>query len=325
MKRHLQCAEQQVSPSNLTKYCTCHEKWLGCCIVLTYETSFPRRGATGVTIQPPQILHLPRKMTLQDVKENLQKQVKRHFQCGADPTMIRPWSENDPSMKTQTATRLATEVTFRAHHEHFLLKNTTFRAQSYIQTFTTYCACHEKWHLNFTKYCTCHEKWHLNFTKYCTCHEKWLDCCIVLTYETSFPMRGATGVTIQPPRILHLPRKMTLQDVKENLQKQVKRHFQCGADPTMIRPWSENDPSMKTQTATRLATEVTFRGHHEHFLLKNTTFRAQSYIQTFTKYCACHEKWHLNFTKYCACHEKWHLNFTKYCTCHEKWHFNFTK
>ena len=57
-------------------------------------------------------------------------------------------------------------------------------------------------------------------------------------------MRGATGVTIQPPQILHLPRKMTLQDVKENLQKQVKRHFQCGADPTMIRPWSENDPSM---------------------------------------------------------------------------------
>ena len=98
MKRHLECAEQQVSPSNLTKYCTCHEKWLDCFIVLTYETSFPMRGATGVTIQPPQILRLPRKMTLQDVKENLQKQVKRHFQCGADPTMIRAWSENDPRM-----------------------------------------------------------------------------------------------------------------------------------------------------------------------------------------------------------------------------------
>ena len=98
MKRHLQCAEQQVSPSNLTKYCACHEKWLDCFIVLTYETSFPMRRATGVTIQPRQILRLPRKMTLQDVKENLQKQVKGHFQCGADPTMIRPWSEHDPSM-----------------------------------------------------------------------------------------------------------------------------------------------------------------------------------------------------------------------------------
>ena len=43
-------------------------------------------------------------------------------------------------------------------------------------------------------------------------------------------MRGATGVTIQPHQ------KMTLLDFKENLQKQVKRHFQCGADPSMIRP-----------------------------------------------------------------------------------------
>ena len=394
MKRHLQCAEQQVSPSNLTKYCACHEKWLDCFIVLTYETSFPMRGATGVTIQPHQILRLPRKMTLQDFKENLQKQMKRHFQCGADPSMIRPWSDHDPTMKTQTATRLASEVTFRAHHEHFLLKNTTFRAQSYIQTFTKYCACHVKCHLNFTKYCACHAErltylvliayetsftvrgatgvtiqphqilrlprkmtrllyrphiWNVisnarsnrchhptspntapatkndstalssshmkrhfqcaeqqvspsNLTKYCACHEKWLDCFIVLTYETSFPMRGATGVTIQPHQILRLPRKMTLQDFKENLQKQMKRHFQCGADPSMIRPWSDHDPTMKTQTATRLASEVTFRAHHEHFLLKNTTFRAQSYIQTFTKYCACHVKCHLNFTKYCACH-----------------------
>ena len=71
MKRHLQCAEQQVSPSNLTKYCACYEKWPDCFIILTYETSFPMRGATGVTIQPHQIVRLPRKMTLQDFKENL--------------------------------------------------------------------------------------------------------------------------------------------------------------------------------------------------------------------------------------------------------------
>ena len=98
MKPHLQCGEQQVSPSNLTKYRACHTKWLTCLIVVTYETSFPMRGATGITIQPHQILRLPRKMTLQDFKENLQKKVKRHFQCGADPSMIRPWSDHDPSM-----------------------------------------------------------------------------------------------------------------------------------------------------------------------------------------------------------------------------------
>ena len=251
MKPHLQCAEQQVSRSNLTKYCACHAERLTYLIIITYETSFTMRGATGVTIQPHQILRLPRKIALQNFWQNLWKEMKRHFQCGDDPRMIRPWSEHDPTMKTQTATRLASEVTFRAPQEHFLLKNTTFRAQSYIQTFTKYCACHEKchlnftkycachekwhlnftkycachekWHLNFTKYCACHEKWHLNFTKYCTCHEKWhlnftkycachaerLTYLVLIAYETSFTVRGATGVTIQPHQILRLPRKMT--------------------------------------------------------------------------------------------------------------------
>ena len=44
VKRYLQCAEQQAWPSNLTKYCACHEKWLSWLILVTYETSFPLRG-----------------------------------------------------------------------------------------------------------------------------------------------------------------------------------------------------------------------------------------------------------------------------------------
>ena len=141
MKRHFQCAEQQVSLSNLTKYCACHEKWH---------------------------CKISKKIS------------KNRWNVISNAGPIRAWSEHDPSMirawsDHENANRNPprTEVTFRAHHEHFLLKNKTFRAQSYIQTFTKYCACHEKWHLNFTKYCACHEKWHLNFTKYCACHEKW--------------------------------------------------------------------------------------------------------------------------------------------------------
>ena len=318
MKRHFQCAEQQVSLSNLAKYCACHEKW-HCKISKKISKNRWNVISNAEPIRP---------------------------WSDHDPSMIRAWSDHEtdspqpasqPTLLFELTTsifywkiqRFAPNLTFKhspnaapatksatwtSPNTAPATKSDTWTSPSSApatksDTWTS--PSHEKWHLNFTKYCTCHEKWHLNFTKYCTCHEKWLDCCIVLTYETSFPMRGATGVTIQPPQILHLPRKMTLQDVKENLQKQVKRHFQCGADPTMIREWSEHDPSMKTQTATRLATEVTFRAHHEHFLLKNTTFRAQSYIQTFTKCCTCHQKCHLNFTKYCACHEKWHLNFTK--------------
>ena len=343
MKPYLQCAEQEVSRSNLTKYCACHAERLAYLVLITYETSFTMRGATGVTIQPHQILRLSRRKThilsphhiwnvIYLARSNrchdptspntapatqnwiakfLTKSLKAdetsfpmRGRSDHDPRMIRPWSEHDPRMKTQTATRLATEVTFRPHHEHFLLKNTTFRAQSYIQTFTKYCACHEKshlnvtkycachekwhlnftkycgchekWHLNFTKYCTCHEKWHLNFTKYCTCHEKWLDCCIVLTYETSFTMRGATGVTIQPHQILRLSRRKThilsphhiwirhlqcaeQQVSRSNLTKYCACHAKLNckisdkifenrwnviSNAGPIRPWSENDPTM---------------------------------------------------------------------------------
>ena len=59
MKRHLQCAEQQESPSNFTKYCACHAKWISSLIRVAYETSFPMRRASNVTLQPHQILRLP--------------------------------------------------------------------------------------------------------------------------------------------------------------------------------------------------------------------------------------------------------------------------
>ena len=50
--------------SDITKYCSCHEKWCASLIVVAYETSFTMRGATGIALQPHQILRLPRKMTL---------------------------------------------------------------------------------------------------------------------------------------------------------------------------------------------------------------------------------------------------------------------
>ena len=64
MKRHLECAEQQESPSTFTKYCACHAKWISWLIRFTYETSFRMRGASKVNLEPHQILRLPRKMNL---------------------------------------------------------------------------------------------------------------------------------------------------------------------------------------------------------------------------------------------------------------------
>ena len=153
-----------------------------------YETLFTMRGTTGGILQHHQILRLPRKMILRNFREISRKQLKRHFQCGADPSWIRARSELDPTMirewNRHSATRLATEVTFHAHHRHFVLKNTTFRAPAIIP--------------NFTKYCACHEKWHFNFTEYCACHAKWLASLILITCHTSFTMRSATALTLRP-------------------------------------------------------------------------------------------------------------------------------
>ena len=66
-----------------------------------------------------------------------------------------------------------------------------------------------------------------------------------VTYETSFTMRGATGITLQPHQKLRLPRKIAFQNLREICRKRLKRHLQCAADPTMIRTRSEHDPTMK--------------------------------------------------------------------------------
>ena len=298
MKRYLQCAEQQVSLSKLTKYCACHEKWISWLILVTYATLFTMRGATSVIVQTHQILRLPRKMNLMidprhiwnaicnarnnrwhpptspntaPATQNDSPKFQKHFsktdetsitmrdRSELDPTMIREWNRH-------SATRLATEVTFHAHHRHFVLKNTTFRAPAIIP--------------NFTKYCACHEKWRFNFTKYCACHAKWISWSIRDTPETLFTMRGTTGGILQHHQILRLPRKMTVMTdprhiwnaiynarnnrwhpptspntapATQNDSPKFQKHFSKTDEtsitmrdrsetiPSWIRPWSENE------------------------------------------------------------------------------------
>ena len=334
MKRYLQCAEQQVSLSKLTKYCAWHAKWRSWLILVTYETLFTMRGATSVIVQTHQILRLAHKMTVVtdtrhiwnviynarnnrwhpptspntapatqidswNFHKNFSKTAETSFtMCDRsenDPTMIRPWNRH-------SATRLATEVTFHAHHEHFVLKNATFSRSGYhselhrilrlprkvtlqlhqilrlprkttlmINPRHTWNAiynarsnkCHcpnspntapatknesHDWSVSHMKrYLQCAEQQVSlsKLTKYCAWNTKWLSWLILVTYETLFTMRGTTDGILQHHRILRLPRKLTLETFTKISRKLLKCHFQCGADPRMIRPWSENDPTMK--------------------------------------------------------------------------------
>ena len=315
MKRHLQCAERQASPCNLTKYCACHAKGMSWLIRITYETSFTMRGATGITLQPHQILRLPRKRNVM-----------------IDPHHI--WN-----------------VIYNARSDRHHLATSPNTAPATQKEFYDWSTSHMKRHLQ----CAERQASPCNLTKYCACHAKGVSWLIRITYETSLMRSDrhhpATSPNTAPATqkechdwsASHMKRHLHCAERQAspcNLTKycacHAKLHFQilekftenswsCISNARPIRDRSETVPTQKTQTATRRAAKATFRTRQEQILLKITTFPAPAIIRKFTTCCACHEKWHMNFTKCCACHKKWHMNFTKCCACHEKWHMNFTK
>ena len=167
---HLQCAGREESPCNLTKYCACHAKWISWLMHITYETSFSMRGARGITLQPHQILRLPRKMHLMIDAHHI-------------------WN-----------------VIFNARSERNLHPTSPNTAPATQKECHDWSASHMKGHLQ----CAEQQASTSNLTKYCACHAKGISWLIRITYETSLTMRGATGITLQPHQIPRLPRKMNL-------------------------------------------------------------------------------------------------------------------
>ena len=206
MKPHLQCAEQQVSRSNLTKYWACHAERLTYLIITTYETSFTMRGATGVTIQPHQTLRLPHRMTRMLDRRHIWN-VIYNARCN------------------------------RCHHP--TSPNTAPATQNDSHAWSS---SHMKCHLQ----CPEQQVSRSNLTKYCACHAERLAYLVVITCETSFPLPGATGVTIQPHQILPLPRKNCIAKflTKSLIWNRGNVISNAGDDPRMIREWSDHDPRM---------------------------------------------------------------------------------
>ena len=125
---------------------------------------------SGYVSKLHQVLRLPRKMTIKNLTEI----------CNViynAPTMIRAWSENDPSMSPSVR---------NLPREHFVWKNVTFCSATMIPNFTNYCACHKKWQFDFTKYCACNE-------------------------SGTWTSRNTALATKKLHEILRLPRKLTLE------------------------------------------------------------------------------------------------------------------
>ena len=214
MKRHLQCAEQQASPSNLTKYCACHAKWISWLIRITYETSFTMRGATVNTLQPHQILRLPRKMNLMIDPHHIWNVIyNAGSNCAeqqASPSNFTKYCACHAkwiswliyiTYETSFTMRGATAQSNRHHPP--TSPNTAPATQNESHDWST---SHMKRHLQ----CAEQQASPSNLTKYCACHAKWISWLIRITYETSFTMRGATGISLQPHQILRLPHKRSV-------------------------------------------------------------------------------------------------------------------
>ena len=170
MKRYLQCAEQQESASNFSKYCACQEKWLSWSILFTHETLFTMRGGTSVIVQTHQILRLPRKM-------NLMIDPCHTWNAIYNARSNTCHCPNSPN--TAPATKNESHAWSLSHMKRYL-------------------QCAEE-QVSLSK-----------LTKYCACHEKWISWLIFVTHERLFTMRRATSVIVQTHQILRLPRKMNL-------------------------------------------------------------------------------------------------------------------
>ena len=118
-----------------------------------------------------------------------------------------------------------------------------------------------------------------NFTKYCACHAKWISWLIRVSHETSFTMRGATGITIQLHQTLRLPRKMNLM-----------------IDPHQIWNVIYNARSNQSHPPTSPNTAPATQNESHDWSASHMKRQLQ---------CAEQQTSHDKFTKYCACHAKW--------------------
>ena len=131
IKRHFQCAEQAKAACNLTKYCPCRAKCKSSMICVTYATSFPLRGASKGTLQPHQILRLPRKMqVINDLRHTC------NLISNARSKQRHPATSPNTAPATQNASHQWSASHMQPHFQ-------CVEAVKSPSNLTKHCACHE--------------------------------------------------------------------------------------------------------------------------------------------------------------------------------------
>ena len=212
MKRHLQCAEQQASPSNVTKYCACHVKRVSSLILVTYETSFTMRGATSITLQPHQMLPLPRKMIriidcrrIWNVIYNARS--NRHHPPTSPNTA--PATQNcTPKSKKNLPKTVEASIPMRGRFEH---DPNMIRAWSDHELVISHPPVRRGYFSRFGD-AFCIENYNISRSGYLPKFHPILCLPRKMTLQHHQMLRLPRKVTLQDHQILLLPRKVALQD-----------------------------------------------------------------------------------------------------------------
>ena len=131
-----------------------------------------------------------------------EKHLKPHLQCGTDPTMIRPWSENDPTTHETVS-----------HPAHRRGRSSRFGDGLCMEKHRVSCICY----LSKTHFVR-------DFLQNSIGNSS--------TSTTCNPIYIAGTI---------LQLQITMEFCRPRMhEKHLKPHLQCGTDPTMIREWSDH-------------------------------------------------------------------------------------
>ena len=171
-----------------------------------------------------------------------EKHLKPHLQCGTDPTMIRPWSGNDPTTHETVS-----------HPSHRRGRSSTFEDGLCMEKHRVSCICY----LSKTHFVR-------DFLQNSIGNSS--------TSATCNPIYIAGTI---------LQLQITMEFCRPHMhEKHLKPHLQWGTDPTMVREWSDHGPRMirphTRPSRTRRPAQVDHRRSGTHFVWKNTGFRASA-------------------------------------------------
>ena len=122
MKRHLQCAEQQLSSTNVTMQLLCLPRKMTRIID-------PRDIRNVIYNARSNRTNLPTSPNMAPATKNGSPKSKRNLLKTVEASFtMRGRFDHDPNPNSSSRTRPFAEVTFRASGTHFVVKITTFRA-----------------------------------------------------------------------------------------------------------------------------------------------------------------------------------------------------